>query len=167
MKQAVLLCFLSSSVLPMSAQINIADYTKKISCEVDAIDMLEAPEAVSTCGAVTITIDDQLFSGGCLGTLVRNYSYTDRCGNKATADRYILLADNDAPVLIGIPSDITINPVTQPVPPAVRVSASDNSGQLIEVTMTEARDEVAITRIWIAEDPCGNKAEARQRIWLK
>jgi hypothetical protein len=167
MKNIVLLFVLTSLVIPMSAQITVSDYAKKINCEVDAVDMLEAPQVSSTCGPITTTIDDQIFSGGCLGTLVRNYTFTDPCGNKATADRYILLTDNDAPVLIGVPADITINPVTQPVPPAAKVSASDNSAQLVEVTLTETRDEAAITRIWTAEDPCGNKVEARQRIWLK
>lgn len=167
MKNAVLLLVLTSLVIPLSAQITVSDYAKKINCAADAIDMLEAPKASSSCGPVTTAIDDQIFSGGCLGTLVRNYTFTDQCGNKAAADQYILLTDNDAPVLIGIPADITINPVTQPVPPAAKVSASDNSAQVIEVTLTETRNDMVITRIWTAEDPCGNKAEASQRIWLK
>jgi hypothetical protein len=167
MKNALLLLVLTIVSFQVNAQITVADYAKKINCAVDAVDMLEAPQASSTCGPITTTIDDQIFSGGCLGTLVRNYTFTDQCGNKVTADRYILLTDNDAPQLIGVPADLTINPVTQPVPPAAKVSASDNSGQLIDVALTEMRDNDVITRTWTAEDPCGNKAEARQRIWLK
>jgi hypothetical protein len=167
MKNVVLLLVLTVFWFHANAQITVPDYAKKINCAVDAVDMLEAPQASSACGPITTTIDDQIFSGGCLGTLVRNYTFTDQCGNKATADRYILLTDNDAPQLIGLPADLTINPVTQPVPPAAKVSASDNSGQLIAVTLTETRNNDVITRIWTAEDPCGNKAEARQRIWLK
>jgi hypothetical protein len=167
MKNVVLLPVLTAFCLHINAQITVADYAKKINCAVDAVDMLEAPRTSSTCGPITTTIDDQIFSGGCLGTLVRNYTFTDQCGNKATADRYILLTDNDAPQLIGVPADLTINPVTQPVPPAAKVSASDNSGQRIDVMLTETRESDVITRTWTAEDPCGNKAEARQRIWLK
>jgi hypothetical protein len=59
----------------------------------DQVDLgdIEIPKAVSTCSEITSTFSDQIFSGGCLGTLVRTYSFKDTCGNAATAEQYISL----------------------------------------------------------------------------
>jgi len=147
------------------AQIELASYPKQFSCDIDGIEHIEAPEARSSCGAVQMEFADQRFSGGCLGTLVRTYTYSDSCGNTATAEMYILLTDNDPPTLFGVPGDMEMHSGRRP--PMALVSARDNSGELIEVISDEKTEGEWIIRTWSATDPCGNRTNATQRIRVK
>lgn len=155
---------LSASFL--SAQITIAKYPVEFKCSVDATDQLEFPEATSPCGEVTRTFDEQIFSGGCLGNVVRTITYTDACGNKAQAQQYITLTDNLEPELIGVPANITLKK-GDTIPKAPVVDSRDNSGQLYPVEFVETQKDNVITRIWTCTDACGNVAEARQTITLE
>jgi large repetitive protein len=162
------IAILFSLMLPAAAawgQISVADYPKQFSCDVDATEHIEPPAAFSSCGEVRMSADDQVFSGGCLGTLVRTYTFRDGCGNEARAEQYIRLTDRVEPVLIGVPADIE-DPVAV-IPEAAMVSARDNSGGLVEVLMEEARSGNLLIRTWSSEDACGNRAVASQRIVLK
>lgn len=156
-----ILCNVSISI----AQISINNYPKQFECQIDAISEVETPKAVSTCGTVSSTFSDQIFSGGCLGTLVRTYSFKDDCGNTASAEQYISLKDNQAPNLIGEAKDITVKK-GQPIPKAVELSSQDNSGQVYPVTMQENTSQNLITRTYSCEDACGNKIEFIQRITI-
>lgn len=148
-----------------SGQIEISTYPKQFKCAIDALDQLEPPQASSPCGELKIEVKDQIFSGGCLGTLNRNYIFTDPCGNKSTADMYILLTDNDPPVLYGVPSDMET--AQEGIPAMAMVSARDNCGELIEVSSEERRNGNQIVRSWTATDPCGNSTVRSQTITLK
>lgn len=156
--------FLTVSVL--SAQITIAKYPIEFKCAVDATDQLEFPEATSTCGEVTRTYDEQIFSGGCLGNVVRTITYTDACGNKAQAQQYITLTDNLEPELIGVPANVTLKKGEE-IPKVPIVDSRDNSGQLCPVEFSQTQKDNVITRIWTCTDACGNVAEARQTITLE
>jgi len=147
-------------------QITIKDYPKQFQCEVDATDQLEFPTATSSCGVVTTKFNEEIFSGGCLGTVVRTITYTDACGNKAEAQQYITLTDNLEPTLYGVPKNIEIT-ATQAIPAAVMISSRDNSGQNFEVFFNESREENIITRTWTCTDACGNVAQAVQTITIK
>lgn len=156
-----ILCNVSISI----AQISINNYPKQFECQIDAISEIETPKAVSSCGEIVSTFSDQIFSGGCLGTLVRTYSFKDTCGNAATAEQYISLKDNQAPNLIGEAKDITVKK-GQPIPKAVELSSQDNSGRVYPVTMQENTSQNLITRTYSCEDACGNKIEFIQRITI-
>lgn len=161
----IILVLIAFSPFTAFSQITVADYPKKISCDVDATFELPAPAATSPCGEVTSTFDDQLFSGGCLGTLVRNYVYSDGCGASATADQYILITDNAEPVLIGVPDSISEEVAL--LPEAPMVSARDNSGQVVDVSFSETLEGKKLIRTWSSTDACGNTATARQMITLR
>jgi hypothetical protein len=160
----LVLCFLLSLI--SFGQITIKDYPKQFQCEVDATDQLEFPAASSTCGVVTTKFNEEVFSGGCLGTVVRTISYTDACGNKGEAQQYITLTDNLEPTLYGVPKNIEINS-GQAIPNPVMVSSRDNSGQNFEVLFNETREGNVITRKWTCTDACGNIAEGVQTITIK
>lgn len=157
-----ILCIVSLS----NAQISINIYPKQFECQIDAISEIEAPKAVSPCGTVSSTFSDQIFSGGCLGTLVRTYSFKDDCGNTASAEQYISLKDNLPPDLIGQAKDLTVKK-GQPIPPAANLSSRDNSGQNFPVTVKEESSPNLITRFYACEDACGNKIEIIQRITIE
>jgi hypothetical protein len=163
--QALIWFSILCNVLISNAQISLNSYPKKFQCQIDAINDIESPKAVSSCGLITSTFSDQIFSGGCLGTLVRTYSFKDTCGYTATAEQYISLKDNQAPNLIGEAKDMTVKK-GQPIPKAVELSSQDNSGQVYPVTMQEKKSQNLITRTYSCEDACGNKIEVIQRITI-
>jgi hypothetical protein len=165
MKPVLTFCVFLCSTMANS-QITIANYPKQFSCEVDAISEIQVPEASSACGEVKMTFDDQVFSGGCLGTLVRTYKYTDACKNEEKAEQYISLTDKMEPILYGVPKNITIGKNDTP-PPAAQLSSRDNSGQNFEVTMTETILKNQIRREWSCTDACGNTAKAMQIITIE
>ena len=160
----LVLCLLLSLI--SLGQITIEDYPKQFQCEVDATDQLEFPTATSSCGTVTIKFNEEIFSGGCLGTVVRTIYYSDNCGHKAEAQQYITLTDNLEPTLYGVPKNIEIT-AAEAIPAAVMISSRDNSGQNFEVFFNETRDGNVITRKWSCTDACGNIAEAVQTITIK
>lgn len=149
----------------LSAQITVSPYPREISCQVDATGELEAPAASSACGEVSVEVKEEIFSGGCLGTLVRTYLYSDGCGQKATAEQYVRLLDNLEPQFFGIPDDMEAS--AEALPAVVTPAAWDNSGQPVEPVLRETREGNTLVRTWTVSDPCGNTATAVQRIRLR
>jgi hypothetical protein len=166
MKKEILTFGVLLTVSALSAQITISKYPVEFKCAVDATDQLEFPEATSTCGEVSRSYDEQIFSGGCLGNVVRTITYTDACGNRAQAQQFITLTDNLEPELIGVPSNVTLNKGEE-IPKVPIVDSRDNSGQLFPVEFAQTQKDNVITRIWTCTDACGNVAEARQTITLE
>lgn len=146
-------------------QITIGEYPMKLRAEIDELGAISAPLATSNCGEVVVTIDDQLFSGGCLGTLSRTYTFTDGCGNVDRAQQFITLEDYTPPVFENLPENHTVAGNAIPEPAAV--AASDNSDEPVQISMTETREGNLITRIWTAIDQCGNTSVATQTITVK
>ena len=74
-----------------------------------------------------------------------------------------------APELIGVPSDITVECGNIPTVPS-NITATDNCDDQVTVTLEEIRtdgacaDGFALVRTWTAIDACGNEAEASQII---
>ncbi len=149
------------------AQISVAEYPMKITVNIDELDMLPSISASSPCGPVAIAFTDQLFSGGCLGTLTRTYTFSDDCGNSTTAMQFILLEDTVAPVFSVTPEDISLSAGQSAVPAAPEVTATDNSKNEVNVTFHQFNNGGTITRTWTAEDDCGNVEVMRQVITLK
>jgi large repetitive protein len=166
MKKVTSLILILVASFTSFGQITIKDYPKQFTCEVDATDQLEFPSASSACGVVTTKFNEEIFSGGCLGTVVRTIYYTDSCGNKAEAQQYITLTDNLEPTLYGVPKSIEIA-ADQAIPNPVMVSSRDNSGQNFEVIFNESKNANVITRKWTCTDACGNTAEGVQTITFK
>ena len=63
------------------------------------------------CGMGTFTWTDAPVSGGCItpvGAYLRTYTATDDCGNTSTAEQIITLIDDEAPVIMPMASDQTV-----------------------------------------------------------
>jgi len=167
MKKTILFALLTALSTSFIAQISVEEYSRKASVDVSEIGSLPLVKATSECGEVTTKTSDTMMSGGCLGTLVRTYTYTDGCGNTASAEQYINLRDSESPVLHNVPKDIVV--ASNKIPKAVTVSATDNVGDdEVKVEMSETIDEEnhQIIRQWRAFDQCGNSSVARQIITI-
>ncbi|WP_306643930.1 hypothetical protein [Sanyastnella coralliicola] len=165
MKKLILTLAVVLGALWSTAQITIDPYQIEMRVSVDEVEKLDAITATSACGEISVSVKLQQFSGGCLGNTVRTFTFTDGCGNTETAQQFLILTDDVPPVFDAIPESITAS--KDDVPAAAEVTATDNSGKDVEITMTEVVERKRIIRTWTAEDQCGNKATKEQVISLK
>lgn len=148
-----------------TAQITVAPYAIRVTSDVDSIRYVKKPRASSPCGIVRITWEDERFSGGCAGTLVRTYSFADPCDSIQTVQQYIGLQDHAKPVLHGLPeTELLRLPALAVWPDLPVVTATDNSGEPVEVHVATVSTDYGLERTWTAEDACGNVAFFRQQI---
>ncbi len=103
-------------------------------------------------------------------TTIRTWSVTDDCGNSVTEQQTILITnDNIAPVISGVPSDVTIEgPVGGNTGGVNDVIVSDNVDNDPTLTYSETRTGglccYVLTRSWTATDDFGNSSVAEQHI---
>ena len=100
----------------------------------------------------------------------KSWTATDDCGNTTTVSQIIQFIDSEAPLLIGVPADSTVQ--CDAVPLAANVTATD--GGDIEFTEVITPGEPAmvghppcgwtVERTWRATDLCGNTTVATQTI---
>ena len=129
--------------------------------------------ATDNCGTATVVMSSVTTAGNCPGnyTITRTWTATDQCGNTSGASQTITVTDNTAPVLVGVPLNVTatceIGPGTSPI-----VTATDNCGTA-SVVMNEVTTpgnlagNYSIIRTWTATDQCGNTSSALQVITIK
>ena len=102
-------------------------------------------------------------------TIVRTYTATDNCGNIATAQQTITIGDNEAPILAGLPADVTVECDAVPAEPT-NITATDdcddNPTIMVEDTRVngDCEDSYVLTRTWTATDACGNSTQGVQVI---
>ncbi len=108
--------------------------------------------------------------GSCSGdTITVTFTGTDNCGNTTIFIGYLTISDNQAPTLVGVPADVTLDPCTA-IPAAANVTATDACDPSVTVdfleTTTGPHCNQTITRTWTATDDCGNMASASQAITI-
>ncbi len=156
---------LSILCISSQAQIKIQPYSREISCDVDALADLPTIAASSASGKVEIAYSENIYSGGCLGTLVRTFSYSDEMGNKAEAQQIVHIIDNKPPRLLGEAPNISTTPDMIPEP--AQFAAIDNSSETYDVLFSEVKQDKRITRVWTCTDSCGNIARKTQVIQIE
>jgi gliding motility-associated-like protein len=112
--------------------------------------------------------DGALVGGSCGGTITRTWTYTDACGNTASASQTITVNDNVAPVLAAAPANVTVECIGD-VPAMTNLSWTDNCDGAGSVAGTDGSlvggsCGGSITRTWTYTDACGNNATATQTI---
>jgi hypothetical protein len=157
----VLSCFCIYS----TAQIKVQSYQHEISCDIDALADLPTISATSPAGKVSIAYTENIYSGGCLGTLVRTFTYTDPAGAAAEAQQIVHITDRMPPRLLGEAPNITTT--ADMVPEPAQFAAVDNSGEPYDVIYKEVKQDKRITRLWTCTDSCGNVARKTQIITLE
>jgi hypothetical protein len=158
---AVLFSIAAMCSLATSAQIQIQKYPLEITCDVESLTPIQAE---SSFGGLVVHLEEEIFSGGCAGTLVRTFHFEDKTGAKAQAVQTVHLTDVLPPDLIGVPSNVSVT--SDKIPKAYPVDARDNSGSICTVNFEEVVEERRITRIWTTTDPCGNVTTAKQIITI-
>ena len=116
---------------------------------------------------VTVSVSEKDLN--CGYQIIRTFTATDDCGNTATAQQVITVTDTGAPVLAGVPADLTVDLTAgQSVPAPANVTATDECDSDVTVTFTEMEDTkdcgYLLIRTWTATDDCGNTAQATQMI---
>lgn len=136
--------------------------------DLDCEDPVPAPAATAldACDpAPTVALEETIVAGPCpqARTLIRTWTATDASGNVASVERRIEVRDVEAPVLSGLPSDLSVPCPDIPAPPAV--GAVDACDPDIAVLMSEERIDgpcpgtYDLVRTWSALDDCGNLAD--------
>lgn len=124
-------------------------------------------EASDNCSDVTIGVNDLVIANACGELIQRTFTASDACGNVATHVQIIERIDQNAPMFIFAPADMTID-CSAPVPPVVHAEAVDGcsavSIQFNELVEQSACGGESLLRIWTATDACGNEAVATQLI---
>ncbi|NBC07142.1 MAG: DUF11 domain-containing protein, partial [Bacteroidetes bacterium] len=134
--------------------------------------------ADDNCGvdpnSFTLVSEDTLLFG-CPLVIERLYQVSDLCGNvSCCGTQLISYTDDEAPQFnMPAPSDVTLS-CSDPVPPAVTLTATDNCDADVDVVFTEREVQTGIgsceaysyqiIRNWVAADDCGNRAVEEQVI---
>lgn len=160
-----LILFALAMTTSLSAQITVDSYPIELAANIDQLDEVATLTAQSTCGEVSVEVKEAIYSGGCLGNLVRTYVFSDECGNVARAEQFIKLEDTTPPVIEEVAANLTASSMDK-LPEAPAIKANDNSGKPVEVSLSEKRMGDEVVRLWTAEDPCGNTSIVKQTIKL-
>ena len=121
---------------------------------------------MDNCSAVTVSVTEEVETGGCPYIIRRTYSAIDACGNMATFVEEIQVLDDVPPVLNNVPDNATISCGEEW--PLYDVSADDDCAGVLAVELNETIEVVGcseiLTRVYTATDLCGNEVSAIQII---
>ena len=142
-----------------------------VSCsEYDSSVEFGSYETSDNCsGDVTVTwMETSSTEDGQAGCfeVVREYTFTDACGNSSTAMQSITVVDDEAPVLSVIDAEVVLQ-CGDAIPDAP--TATDNCSS-VEVTFVDADNglscsgEMSFIRTYTATDACGNSSSVTQSI---
>ncbi|MEO1516707.1 MAG: T9SS type A sorting domain-containing protein [Bacteroidota bacterium] len=131
--------------------------------------------AIDNCdNMVDISLQVDTLNGRCPNefTILRLWIAEDDCGNRDSSEQRISVTDNQAPVLEGIPADTIVACNAIPDPPLIGsdITATDNCLGMVDIRFESDTlpgrciGELTLLRRWIAEDLCGNRDTAVQRI---
>lgn len=115
-----------------------------------------------------ITYSDVTIPGPCLQsyTIQRTWTASDDCANTISCTQIISVQDITAPVLVGVPPNISVS--CDAIPAPATVTATDNCDPTVTVNFTELNNVIegcgTITRTWSSSDDCGNSVSLSQVI---
>jgi len=143
-------------------------YQATLTMECDNIVDTDAPSVLDNCDTeVEVTMVETLNTDFCNGTIVRTWTATDDCGNTSVAVQTITVVDTTAPILTGVPADVTVD--CGNIPAVQYPGATDNCDDDVQIDLLS--EEVStgacpytITRTYLATDACGNTSTASQVI---
>ena len=145
-----------------------------VTVQCNAVPAPANPSATDNCDATpTITFGQTITPGNCPDayTITRTWMATDNCGNTSTQTQLVTVIDTQAPTLIGVPANVTVE--CNAVPAPANPSATDNCDQTPTITFSQSQtpgscpQSYTITRTWMATDNCGNTSTATQTVTVR
>jgi hypothetical protein len=113
---------------------------------------------------VTYTSTDGV--DNCYGFITQSWTATDDCGNSTTVVRVINIVDTTAPILLGVPTNTTIE-CDEEITDAV-VFGLDNCDDFVDVSLSATTQPLdcgyQFIRTWTGVDNCGNSVSQTQVI---
>lgn len=141
---------------------------------VECLDEAPAPdptmiEASDNCSEPVVEfVSDESDGGTCPETITRTYSITDECDNQILLTQTITIGDDQPPVFVNPPSNITINCAAE-IPEIPELEYTDNciAGGTVEGTVTgPSGDPPVVTWTWSITDECDNKTSVTVTITI-
>ncbi|MBP6184531.1 MAG: hypothetical protein KA479_06280, partial [Saprospiraceae bacterium] len=151
-------------------------FPSDITVECNAVPSPATPTGSDNCdNTVTVTyLGEVKTDGNCLDnyTLTRTWKAEDNCGNTFTKSQKITVIDSTKPSFTGFPADQTVECSAIPAPATPGGTDNcDNSVTVIYQGETKINgsctDNYTLTRVWKAEDNCGNTFTKSQIITVK
>lgn len=139
-----------------------------VSCDAipEVATTITATDNCTTTAAIGFSMEETKMIGTCSGsfTLARTWRATDACGNQSEGTQIIVVEDNTAPTLFGIPADTTVNCHGVPTIPE-NIMATDNCSADTSILISLEEERVAgncsgnfsLKRTWTATDACGKQ----------
>jgi hypothetical protein len=132
----------------------------------DEIPSVPNVTASDNCDDMVAVDFTQTQTEGCPYVITRTWTASDDCGNSITHVQTINVIDNEYPVLVGVPANLTLE-CDQMAPEAV-VNATDNCTEDLVVSLSATTDMNdcgwVFTRTWSVTDDCGNTTTGTQVI---
>jgi hypothetical protein len=149
------------SVIDTTAPV-VDSYSMEITVHCDEVPSIPMLTASDACSEVSVDFNEILYSGGCPGTIERNYIFTDACGNIAEATQFITVEDNVAPEFTFVPEARFFGcGETYTQPQAAEALDICDPSTTISYTSTEAAGDCPqqqlIIHTWTATDDCQNE----------
>jgi len=124
--------------------------------------------ATDNCSTdLEVVVDEQIINDGCGVTIIRTWTVEDACGNQATATQTITSTDDDDPVFVTSPADLTINCGETVTITAADFEAEDNCDSDVAIALDNVETiegncagNAMQVYTFIATDDCGNTATA-------
>jgi large repetitive protein len=157
-------------------QINVVDDTPPFFTSLPAdlvlpcgsVALIEYPVTEDFCSDVTLSLVETESGDACYASLIREWIAVDECGNTVTHLQSIQFIDIEAPVLEGVPADLTLDCAdTAPAPETVTSIDNCDAGITVvfeETTIPGSCSTSTIIRTWTATDNCGNSTSLSQEI---
>lgn len=159
-----------SSVVDLSGPVFRDVPTGILGCNIDTSTNGPSgtPTVLDNCGATAApTFSDEVFDSGCATLIIRTWSVVDDCGLSGSFEQFITNRTDTVSPSIVVPEDTLVcGTATNPVDTGFAFFA-DNcliTTSRFDDTTTATACGSMITRIWSAEDDCGNSVSGTQRI---
>ena len=161
---------MSQTITVVDDQAPVAEFiAEDVTIECGDAEPLVVPVFTDNCDTeVEITAISGIVPMDCGYLIERAWTGTDDCGNSTTVSQVITVVDTTAPVLVGVPENVTVPCNMIPDAPEVYAVDSCNEGTELTVAFEETADgsgcDYTITRTWTADDGCGNVSALTQTI---
>ena len=138
------------------------------------VPLAASPTASDNCdSSPVVSLAEAITPGSCAGSyiLTRTWTATDDCGNSSSAAQVVTVVDATAPVLVGVPADVTAECDSVPAPASPTATDNFDAAPVVSFLETIAAGVCAgdyvLTRTWTATDECGNSSSAVQVVTVQ